>query len=231
MIKPVAGCGNKNKAEALYLLKGHEPRHRKKSDAGSSAAWERENYPPVEPISNKKWSESMRRVQERALLSTFRTDEQINVAEEEVIKFLGPLPRNEDLPDWIREAIATEDGGLGTKQRVWPILIRKVRVGPEFQKYQWLYGALYGLLRYHSLTRDANDRPQTWVSVARLADEAGYSVRRVESILREMEGLEMINTEMRPGKSSMYTLLVKDPGMVGREYDLVGKKETLSLSL
>ena len=85
MIKPVAGCGNKNKAEALYLLKGHEPRHRKKSDAGSSAAWERENYPPVEPISNKKWSESMRRVQERALLSTFRTDEQINVAEGMVV--------------------------------------------------------------------------------------------------------------------------------------------------
>lgn len=229
MIKPSTGCGNKNKAEALYLLKGHEPRHRKQSDTGSLEAWERENYPPAE-TGNSQWDSSMRRIQESYLLSTFRTDEQISVAEEEAQAFLGPLPRNEDLPDWIREAIATEDGGLGTKERVWPILIRKVRVGPEFQKYQWLYGALYGLLRYHSLTRDANDRPQTWVSVARLAEEAGYSVRRVETILRDMERLEMISTEMRPGKSSMYTLLVKDPGMVGREYDLVGKKETLSLS-
>jgi len=227
MIKPWTGCGNRNKAEAVYLLKGHEPRHRKKSDAGLSEAWERENYPPVEPISSE-WAESMRRIQESDLLSTFRTDEQINVAEEEVIKFLGPLPKNEDLPDWIREAIATEDGGLGTKGRIWPIL-SKVRVSNEFKQRPWLYGALYGLLRYHSLTRDSAGRPQTWVSVVRLADESGYSVRRVESILRDMERLAMISTEMRPGKSSLYTLLAKDPGVLGREYDLVEKKDSLSV--
>jgi hypothetical protein len=232
MIKPVAGCGNRNKAEALYLLKGHEPRHRKHPDSGSSEAWERENYPPAE-TGNILWDSSMRRVQERDQQQGMEMEERLTskITEEEEIGFLGPLPRNEDLPDWIREAIAAEDGGLGAKERCWPILIKKVRVGPEFQRHPWLYGAIYGLLRYHALTRDANDHPQTWVSVARLAEEAGYSVRRVESILRDMERLGMIITEMRSGRSSIYTLLLKDPGVVGREYDLVGKKETLSLSI
>jgi len=170
MIKPVAGSGNRNKTEALYLLKGNEPRHRKKSDAGSSEAWERENYPPAE-TGNSRWDSSMRRVQERDQRRGTETEDMFgsSVTEEEVVAFLGSSPRNDDLPNWIREAIVTEDGGLGAKGRCWPILIRKVRVGPEFQRHPWLYGAIYGLLRYHSLTRDANDNPQTWVSVARRA--------------------------------------------------------------
>jgi hypothetical protein len=94
----------------------------------------------------------------------------------------------------------------------------------EFKKYPRMYGIIYGLLRYHSLTRDANDHPQTWVSVVRLAEEAGCTVQWVERTLREIERLGMISTEMRSGRSSIYTLLLNDPGWIGQVYDLVGKK-------
>jgi len=229
MIKPWPGSGNRNKAEALYLLKGHEPRHRKKSDTGSSEAWERENYPP-EATGNTQWDESMRRIQARDLLSTFGPDEQISVSEQEATAFLGPVPRVEDLPDWIREAIAVEEGGLAAKERCWPG-IQQVKAPYQFKRYPWLYGAIYGLLRYHSLTRNVNGRRQTWVSVARLAEEAGYSIRRVESILRDMERLDMISTEMRPGQSSLYTLLLDEPGRVGQAYNLVEKKSGLYVEI
>jgi hypothetical protein len=64
-----------------------------------------------------------------------------------------------------------------------------------------------------------------------LAEEAGYSIRRVESILRDMERLGMISTELRPGQSSLYTLLLDEPGRVGQAYNLVEKKSGLYLEI
>ena len=229
MIKPWPGSGNKNEAEALYLLKGHEPRHRKSPNTGSSEAWERENYPPEE-TGNSQWDESMRRIQARGLLGTFETDMQVTVSDEEVTAFLGPAPRVEDLPNWIREAIAVEEGGLAAKEKTWPS-IPKVKAPYEFKRHPRMYGVIYGLLRYHSLTRDEDGHPQTWVSVVRLAEEAGCTIQWVERTLRGLESLGLISTEMRSGRSSIYTLLLGDPGRIGRVYDLVDKKAELFIDI
>lgn len=225
MTKKLVAVGNRNKAESLFLLKGHEPRHRKHSDVGSSDDWEDKNYPPA-GVENKVWAESTQRMAARfpSDLEGHRALEMearfgpfgSKTTDEETEAFLGPLPKNEDLPDWLKEA-------LSTKERK-PQEVEKVKTPADLKRYPWLYGAIYGLLRYHSMTRDANDHPQTWVSVTRLAEEAGYSVRRVESILRDMERLSMISVEFRSGQSNLYTLLLRDPGRIGRVYFLREKK-------
>jgi hypothetical protein len=61
MIKPWAGCGRQNKAEALYLLTGHEPRHRKKPDVGSSDAY----GDPLRQGISKEWADSIQRIEAR----------------------------------------------------------------------------------------------------------------------------------------------------------------------
>ena len=226
MIKPLDGCGNRNKAEALYMLKGHEPRHRKKPDTGSSDAWD---YPPGGEVS-KEWADSMRRIEERFSRFDVEGARDLKVTDEEVKAFLGPDHKNEDLPNFLREAIPAEDGGLAAKERVWAS-IPKVKTPYELKRYPRMYGVIYGLLRYHSLTRDVNDHPQTWVSVARLAEEAGCTVKWVERTLRELERLGMISTEMRPGRSSLYALLLSDPGRIGQVYDLIEKRSGLYIDI
>jgi hypothetical protein len=226
--------GTRNKAEALFLLKGHEPRHRKYSDAGSSADWERENYPPAvveEPGQDmewtRKWAESMQRVAARHPENETQMDiearfgpEGSKISDEEGENFLGPLPTIENLPAWLREALSADH------EKKWQE-VEKVKVPYEIKKHPWFYGAIYGLLRYHSMTRDTDGHPQTWVSVSRLAKEAGCTPRYVDYILRALERLGIINTEFRPGQSNLFTLFLPDPGRISWMYYLREKNSGL----
>ncbi len=154
----------------------------------------------------------------------------MNATDEEVEAFLGPVPKSEDLPDWLREAIPEEDGGLGVKEKASQE-VEKVRVPTLLRRYSWLHGAVYGLLLYHSLSADGTGRPQTWVSVTRLAEEAGCTPQWVDRILRELEQTGMIKTEFRPGQSNIYTLLLPSPKVVGWVYHLREKKSELFVGI
>ncbi len=226
MIKPWDGCGNRNKAEALYLLKGHEPRHRKEPNIGMSDAYDR----PLGEDVSREWAESIRRIESRFAAYPSEGFSDKAVRDEEVERFLGRVPDPGDLPDWIREAIPTEDGGLGVKERFWPS-ISKVKTPFDLRAYPRIYGVIYGLLRYHALTRDQDNHPQTWVSVARLSDEAGCTIQWVERTLRSLERLTFIHTETRPGKSNLYTLLLGDPGRIGQVYDLIEKTSQIYIEI
>jgi hypothetical protein len=123
------------------------------------------------------------------------------VSDADVEAFLGPLPDNDNLPAWLKEALSPDH------ERRWQA-VDKVKVPYQLKKHPWFLGAVYGLLRYHSMTRNADGLPQTWVSVARLAEEVGCTPRYVDHILRALEQLELINTESRPGQTNLYTLLL-----------------------
>lgn len=236
--------GRRNKAEVIYLLKGHESAHRKMPDAGSSDSWENENYPPDVPKdfpTEKKWADTTRKIAAR-----FPSDSGghrdlgmekefgpfgSKVTHTEIEAFLGPAPKNEDLPDWLREAIPAEDGGLADGRR-WPE-VERVRFPYELspRRYPRAYGIVYGLLRYHAMTRDGNGRLETWVSVERLAGEMGCSVRWVEKVLRREEKLGMIKAGRRPGKSTVYTLLLPDPARISWVCEISTRKIGLDIGI
>jgi len=134
-----------------------------------------------------------------------RNKSKVTEAEAESI-WEGSPPKNEDLPDWIREAILVEDGGMAENRPV----VEAVRLAIEFKGYPVAYRTIYGLLDRYS-----HGTNTTWVSVERLARDSGYTTQYVGRILRRMEKKGLIKTEMRPGQSSIYTLLAASPGAIG----------------
>jgi hypothetical protein len=231
--------GRKNKAESLYLLKGHEPRHRKfghrDPDAGIAIREHVDDGTIHErvveaAVKNEKdaswavqWQDTMGCVAERFPNVARNKDieerfgpfgSKVTKQEAESI-WEGSPPKNEDLPDWIRETILVEDGGLAEKKAV----VETVRLAIEFKGYPLAYKTIYGLLDRHS-----HGTNTTWVSVERLAKESGYTPQYVGRILRRMEHDGLIRTEMRPGKSSIYTLLASSPGAIGLIHRIPEKK-------
>jgi len=80
------GYGDQNKAEAIYLLKGHEPHIR---------TVERFDF-----INDDKWWGEPPNSYVKYMEETFG-----NVAMEDAIAFLGPPPKAEDLPAWLTEPL------------------------------------------------------------------------------------------------------------------------------
>jgi|GEM_PF-3418455 len=237
----VPGVGTKNKAEALYLLKGHEPRHRKFGGRDPNAGITIREHVDDQSIheavveatmKNGKdgawalnWEESLRRIAER-FPSDARIDREMEkrfspfgskVSDAEVEASLGPAPSNEDLPDWLREATPVEDGGLAPKELQFPI-ISYVKTALQFIKLPPAYGLVYGLLHHHARSRDAEGHPITWVSVERLAEEAEYSYQWVMQTLRGLEREGLIKTEPALGRTSLYTLLGPPPDRIGLKF-------------
>ncbi len=235
------GVGTKNKAEALYLLRGHEPRHRKFGGRDPNAGLAVREHVDDQNIHEAvieaavkngkgaawalQWQELMGKVAERFPSEGGRNKEMeerfglrgSKVTNAEVEAFLGPAPSNEDLPEWLREAIPVEDGGLAPKELQFPI-ISYVKTALQFIKLPPAYGLVYGLLHHHALSRDAEGHPITWVSVERLAEEAEYSYQWVMRTLRGLEREGLIKTEPALGRTSLYTLLGPPPDRIGLKF-------------
>jgi hypothetical protein len=175
--------GNRNKAEALFLLKNHEPRYRKYRDFRCSLD------------ADDARNDTLREMEERFGPNGSK------ITEEELKAFFGPTPT--EYPDWIEDALRD------TRIKTWPV-VSLVRAPYEFRALPSSFGLLYGLLRYHSLSKDNGGRPQAWVRIPRLAEEAGCSVPWVHRALRTMEQRGYVHIERREGQSSTYTLLLPD---------------------
>jgi DNA-binding transcriptional ArsR family regulator len=218
------GIARQNKAETLYLLKGHEPRHRKfmRKDPDAGIAVHEHvadgtiHERVVEAaVKNEKdaawayqWEETMKRITARYPEKGHRNREMeerfgpegFKVTEQEAESaWEGQPPENENLPDWIQAAVDKKGN-----------VVQTVRLALEFKGHPVAFRTIYGLLDRYS-----HGSNTTWVSVERLARESGYTPQYVGRILRRMEKKGLIKTEMRPGQSSVYTLLASPPGVFG----------------
>jgi hypothetical protein len=228
--------GHLNKAEALFLLSGHAPRHRKWRDNPFTNDDDFVTYPPeilVHPQRDehwhRQWYESTRRVAERNPDNALKRDMEQRygpkgslISDSEVEAFLGAAPQVEDLPGWLRAAVLIEDGGLGEpeeQQRRWDE-VQQVTAPFYFIRRPKRLGIVYGLLGHFSYTTDSQGHRQSWPSVIRMAEVAGYTAQWVERTLRELEQAEAITTEMRSGTSSLYTLLLDDKNGLEVVYEL-----------
>lgn len=191
MLRPFYGMGNKNKAEALYLLKGHQPFIRT-VERPEDYQDDRESPKSYLVYFEKRFGRCGG-----------------NVTMEEAIAFLGPIP---NLPDWMQEEdleiakIREVYAEIAPLRGLYGSVMLEIACDPFTPPID-----VKTLVVIHSfcvkknlLAASDDSRPSARISVSKLAWRVGVSKQHLLPVLERLEERGAIDISRRNRSASTY---------------------------